>query len=57
VKIVWYALPTGVGEGNVEEAIYACLRELDGHMVFAEYFGGKEECVWERCPLRIILRM
>ncbi|ODM20587.1 hypothetical protein SI65_03640 [Aspergillus cristatus] len=58
-QLYGYVLPSGVGEGNVEEAIDACLRELDGHQVFAEeYFGGGRRNVLGRgCPLRIILRM
>lgn len=35
----------------MEEAIDACLRELDGYRVFGEeYFGGVglEGCEWER---------
>lgn len=35
-------LPSGVGKGNMEEAIDACLRELEGYRVFGEeYFGGE----------------
>lgn len=48
-QLYGYALPSGVGEGNLEEAIDACLRELDGYRTFGEeYFGGVEECAWER---------